>query len=230
MVPVHPERLKPLSRGTVYLKDPAVLGFIRRYLKENLRGPYLEIGPGRGDITREIPDPKTLVECDFRHKDCLSSFSNYIHWDRIENVDPALLRDCRTVVSNLPYGGGVGILVHCVKSLPEVEAYLVILQHQVVEKILGKKSVLSHKMLHLFEVLKIRDIERESFSPVPSVRGALTLLRPKRDIDWGYVEFLNRIRHPRKKLKNNDVSTSCEKRLEDLTPQELLSQYHRSLC
>lgn len=206
-----------IDKGVVYLKDPKYLQYISNILK-NCESPFLEIGPGKGDITKIIPGERLCVECNLRHIKDLEK-ENVI-WSRIEKVKH--LPDVKTCVSNLPYGGGIGILIHCVKSYESIKKYIVILQKEVVDKMINSKSLLHHKMSHLFKIKFLIQLPSSSFNPKPFVNGCLIELIPNQ-IDWKYIDFLNRIKHPRKILKNNGINSYL--RLEQISKEELYQLY-----
>ena len=93
------------KKGTVYLVDPIYLDFIKNLLLE-YPAPFLEIGPGKGHISRVIPDPKSCVEKDEIHKPYLKNLD--VIWDDITNIQ--LNSAFKTCVSNLPFDTSIQIL------------------------------------------------------------------------------------------------------------------------
>lgn len=207
-----------MNKDQVYLIDPLVLKYIGSLIKN--KGKILEVGSGKGNITRFIPYPRLLVEKREKYK----TYNQQLLIKDVLGLKFPL--EIETMVSNLPFDLSVAILLHLRKN-SFIKNYYVIIQKEVYLNIKNKKSKLYYTMNHLFEVIKLLDIPSKSFYPVPKIEGVLLHLKPLWK-DWGYVDFLKKINCPRKKIKKS-VLWDGEQRLGDLSPEQMYKKWKCNL-
>ena len=156
----------------------------------------LEIGPGTGNLTKNILQKKPkkifLIEKDKRLCEILnlklSSFPNYTLFndDILEfNIDKNLSIDL--IFGNLPYNISTQILAKFIKLEkwpPSFSKIVFMFQKEVADRILAKPNtkdfsritVLSNLRLDIVENFKI---SKKSFFPVPKVESEIIVFKPK---------------------------------------------------
>tara|TARA_B100002051_G_scaffold259061_1_gene278112 strand:- start:225 stop:1016 length:792 start_codon:yes stop_codon:yes gene_type:complete len=156
----------------------------------------LEIGPGTGNLTKNILQKKPkkifLIEKDKRLCEILnlklSSFPNYTLFndDILEfNIDKNLSIDL--IFGNLPYNISTQILAKFIKLEkwpPSFSKIVFMFQKEVADRILAKPytkdfsriTVLSNLRLDIVENFKV---SRKCFFPVPKVESEIIVFKPK---------------------------------------------------
>lgn len=183
----------------IYLTNSQTINQIAQIVS-TLEPPFLQIGPGHGNITRVLPKEKLLlVENNLKVQDELKDYT--VIYDKIQNIKHL---DCsyKTLVSNLPFDQSIAILVHCLKYF-DFKDYLVLIDSALFDNIKDSKRLISFKFNHFFSIQKVIKVPKSHFTPI-TVNAVLLHLRPKK-INWTYIDQLNKIRHPRKFLKNNGI-------------------------
>jgi 16S rRNA (adenine1518-N6/adenine1519-N6)-dimethyltransferase len=161
---------------------------------------FVEIGPGRGAITRLLaPSVAALVACEI-DRDLASALRNasipnvrVLEGDFLDTTaarirselegagtTPAAIR----VAGNLPYNVGAPILFHLIdltrQGLPLVDA-TVMLQREVVDRLLARSGtrdygVLSLLIRHRARVERLLDLPPGAFRPAPQVHSGVVRL------------------------------------------------------
>ncbi len=219
--------------GQNFLKNDAIIKrIIQSIPNDNLR--VAEIGPGLGDLTKELITARnvTAFEVDKRLCEHLqSTFSETIHTGKL-NIrcgdvlkdwgDNKLLDEDYHLVANLPYYIATTIILKALKD-EHCQSVLVMVQKEVAEKfsaIPGEKafsglSVLT-QTVGFGELLF--DVGAENFVPPPKVTSSILLIRKNRSEDnQGFENFLKiAFRQPRKKLSKNLTSHYPKDKVETL--------------
>ncbi|MCA9289467.1 MAG: ribosomal RNA small subunit methyltransferase A, partial [Phycisphaerales bacterium] len=249
------------SLGQNFLIDQ---NLIRRLVDESGVGAgslVLEVGPGTGTMTEELLDRGCRVvasELDrglcgllrSRHADdtrfrlvegdCLSGKSSLS-----AAVVDALAGEAFTLVSNLPYGAGTGVLLALLTRHPECRRMAVTVQREVADRLCaeagteayGSISVVAQCVAH---VRRVATLPPECFWPRPEVTSAMVVLdrraEPLTDDAVGVAEFCKRgFAARRKQLRGvlrsmgwgGDASAlsglAPNARLEELSPEQIAS-------
>jgi len=223
--------------GQNFLKNDAIIQrIIQSIPNDNLR--VAEIGPGLGDLTKELVLTRnvTAFEVDTRLCEHLqSTFSEAIHTetlkiqcgDVLENWENnRLLNEDYHLVANLPYYIATTIILKALKD-EHCQSVLVMVQKEVAEKFSaqsGEKafsglSVLT-QTVGLGELLF--DVGSENFVPPPKVTSSILLIVKNRSEDNEDFEAFLKVafRQPRKKLSKN-LSAHYNKDKVDTLLQEL---------
>jgi len=213
--------------GQNFLKNDAIIKrIIQSIPNDNLR--VAEIGPGLGDLTKELILARnvTAFEVDKRLCEHLqNTFSEAIHTatltincgDVLERWgDNKLLDEDYHLVANLPYYIATNIILKALKD-ERCQSVLVMVQKEVAEKFsaeAGQKafsglSVLT-QTVGFGELLF--DVGAENFVPPPKVTSSILLIRKNRSEDnKDFEDFLKvAFKQPRKKLSKN-LSTHYDK-------------------
>ena len=183
----------------------------------------LEVGPGTGNLTREIlrnnPSKMYLVEKDTFLAESLKEIIDErvkIFNEDILNFDENSLSKNKIIVfGNLPYNISTEILSTWITNLKKdywFSDLILMFQKEVADRIVaqfntstyGRLSILANWRLN---INKICDISPDSFSPKPKIQSSLIHFTPKKDFfeinDPSNLEKVTRIffSHRRKMLK-----------------------------
>ena len=206
--------------GQNFLKNDAIIKQIVQSIpNDNLR--VAEIGPGLGDLTKELVTTRnvTAFEVDRRLCEHLQTiFSEAIHAETLKITcgdvlknweDNLLLDEPYHLVANLPYYIATNIILKALKD-ENCQSVLVMVQKEVAEKFsaqAGEKafsglSVLT-QTVGFGELLF--DVGAENFVPPPKVTSSILLIRKERsEENKDFEDFLKiAFKQPRKKLSKN---------------------------
>ncbi|MDX1567697.1 MAG: 16S rRNA (adenine(1518)-N(6)/adenine(1519)-N(6))-dimethyltransferase RsmA [Longimicrobiales bacterium] len=190
-----PKRSRPKrSLGQNFLVDPNLQKKIVGVLNPPPGGEILEIGPGRGALTRhlrELDHPLILVELD----DDLARELNeeygdrddvrVIHGDILEVDLPSVVEDpdTLTVIGNIPYNITTPILFHLLER-PRPREIVLMVQKEVGERIVaeagtGEYGALAVGVQSVARAERLFDVSRHVFRPAPSVDSTVVRIRPR---------------------------------------------------
>ncbi|MEA2048606.1 MAG: 16S rRNA (adenine(1518)-N(6)/adenine(1519)-N(6))-dimethyltransferase RsmA [Campylobacterota bacterium] len=183
--------------------------------------PVAEIGPGLGDLTKELVKVRnvTAFEVDKRLCEHLSSeFEASIHngnfelrcGDVLERWESGtLLDEPYHLVANLPYYIATNIILKAFKD-EHCQSILVMVQKEVAVKFAAKVkqkefSALSVLAASVGEATLCFEVEPEAFVPPPNVTSAVLLIKKKESQDDERFEAFLKVAfaQPRKKLSKN---------------------------
>ena len=214
-----------------------------------------EIGPGLGDLTKELVKVRnvTAFEVDKRLCEHLTTeFEASIHKGRFELrcgdvlerwESGSLLDEPYHLVANLPYYIATNIILKAFKD-EQCQSILVMVQKEVAIKFAASVkqkefSALSVLAQTVGKATLCFEVEREAFVPPPNVTSAVLLIEKNKSLDDKKFEAFLKIAfaQPRKKLSKNlmtvfskDIVNSIFKKLEldsNLRPHEAeTSIYH----
>jgi len=175
------------SLGQNFLTNTAIIKKIVRAGEVAPQDPVLEIGPGKGSLTRELLETGatvTAIEKDSRLipilEDMFAHSPNFnLREEDIKDIDIASLYPKDTpykVIANIPYyiTGFIIRLFLSQKHKPERMGLL--LQKEVVQRIIAndsKESLLSISIKAYGEVRSFGIVKAGSFSPAPKVDSAI---------------------------------------------------------
>ena len=184
----------------------------------------LEIGPGTGNLTKNIlkKKPKRLLVVEKDNdlvKFLYKNFDNQIKIinDDILKIDEnSLDANILTVFGNLPYNISTEILCKWILNIKDkyfwFDQLVLMFQKEVADRIIAKFNTKNYGRLSILsnwklEIEKICDIKPSSFYPKPKIDSSVLLLKPKLNFfplnDPKNLEKLTRIffMHRRKMLK-----------------------------
>jgi 16S rRNA (adenine1518-N6/adenine1519-N6)-dimethyltransferase len=206
--------------GQNFLKNDAIVKrIIQSIPNDNLR--VAEIGPGLGDLTKELVTTRnvTAFEVDKRLCEHLqTTFSDAIHTEKLKIKcgdvlknweDNMLLDEEYHLVANLPYYIATNIILKALKD-KNCQSVLVMVQKEVAEKFSAHSGEKAFSGLSVLTQTVgygelLFDVGAENFVPPPKVTSAILLIVKKRSEDSkGFEEFLKvAFKQPRKKLSKN---------------------------
>ncbi len=196
--------------GQNFLHDPAVINRIVAAIAPAPGQHLVEIGPGRGAITRPLLaacGELDVVELDRDLIEPLAHKLGDAGTLRIHNTD-ALRFDFRTlagkgrlrVVGNLPYNISTPLLFHLLDQADVIEDMHFMLQKEVVERMAaapgsGDYGRLSVMIQYHCEVTRLFSIGPGAFRPAPKVESAFVRLVPHviRPVDVRRYETLENV-------------------------------------
>ncbi|MDJ1407112.1 MAG: 16S rRNA (adenine(1518)-N(6)/adenine(1519)-N(6))-dimethyltransferase RsmA [Candidatus Midichloria sp.] len=180
--------------GQNFLIDESVIANIISMV--NIRdATVLEIGPGVGSMTRELlkASPKKVIAIEF-DENCITSLEllknqypnlEIINADalKIREEDLIVANEKIKVVANLPYNIGTALLVKWLKKINLFSSFTLMLQKEVVYRIVANKSTSAYGSLSvicqwLCYTEKLFDIPGEAFWPAPKVTSSVINLIP----------------------------------------------------
>lgn len=218
--------------GQNFLKnDIYIQKIIQSMPKDNLR--IVEIGPGLGDLTKELVKAKnvTAFEVDKRlceHLGALLETSMRKGNFKLECGDVLerwesgrLLDEPYHLVANLPYYIATNIILKALKDI-HCQSILVMVQKEVADKFAAKVKQKAFSALSVIASSAGRasvcfEVEPEAFVPPPKVTSAVLLIEKEMTRDDRKFEAFLKVAfgQPRKKLMRNLMSTF---------PQEMIEQ------
>ena len=157
----------------------------------------LEVGPGTGNLTKEIikKDPKKIIviEKDKLLLEKLKSEINFnttfINNDILKISEEKLSNELLTVFGNLPYNISTKILTKWILFKGNsfwFDKLILLFQKEVADRIISKSNTKNYGRLSILAnwkltVEKIIDIKPNCFKPVPKVDSTLLVFQPKKD-------------------------------------------------
>ena len=238
------------SLGQNFLFDKNIINIITNCTKIENKN-ILEIGPGTGNLTKEIirkkPKKILLIEKDSKLLDLLkkqyTEDITFINKDVLKINENFLSKEKLVVFGNLPYNISTEILIKWILNLDSkvwFEKLILMFQKEVADRIISKSNTSNYGRLSIMcnwrlNVKKIIDIKPNSFKPRPRVDSSLLIFTPKEKFfrlnSPKTIEKITRIffNQKRKKIKKsfnllfNNANIVAEKLQIDLNlrPQNL---------
>jgi len=156
----------------------------------------LEIGPGTGNLTKNIlkKKPKKLIVIE-KDNDLAKSLKINLE-DNIKIINDDVLKidennldaDVLTVFGNLPYNISTEILCNWILNIKNKNFWfdnlVLMFQKEVADRIIAKFNTKNYGRLSILsnwklEIEKICDVHPSSFFPKPKIDSSLLLLKPK---------------------------------------------------
>jgi len=203
--------------GQNFLIDPNIIHKIVSVLNLNANNHILEIGPGKGALTKQlskIGHQITAIEIDpmlcTYLKDLKLKNVNIIN-KSILDFDCSTIEDDYVIIGNLPYNISTPILF---KFMAEKRwnQLVVMLQKEVAERIVSKENNKKYgrtsiMMQSFFNIELSFHIPNTVFRPMPEIKSSLLSITPKNNHQLDYNNLKNVVqnafKHRRKKLTHN---------------------------
>lgn len=204
----EPSTIPPASRrfGQNFLINEGVIEKIIDALAPSHDETIVEIGPGRGALTKRLLDQAgqlIAIEFDQRLIPLLevefAVRTNFIlvSQDALEVNFCEVIRPARQarVVANLPYNISTAILQRLIEQRSCVTELVLMLQREVVERITApagskERGYLSVLVEAYYTTEKLFDVAPGSFRPVPKVWSSVVRLRSKENLNLSKDEKL----------------------------------------
>jgi 16S rRNA (adenine1518-N6/adenine1519-N6)-dimethyltransferase len=208
---------KRRALGQHYLVDPSVVQLIIGCadIKRNER--VLEIGTGRGILTKRLCKLSKLVEGFELDEANYLETKRHVEGGVIMHLGDAFSTDSSfdVLVSSLPYSES-GTFVEWL-SQRRYDRAIVLLQKEFAEKLMSPPGLRSYRAMSvIFQMSStievVGRIGRAAFAPPPRVSSALVVIRPLRTLDSLQVKYVKRLFSQKKRrlgvaLKNLGLGT-----------------------
>jgi 16S rRNA (adenine1518-N6/adenine1519-N6)-dimethyltransferase len=245
---------RPRKRfGQHFLHDPGVLARLVEAIHPSKTDFMVEIGPGEGALTRhllrgvehfevieldrdlaselaaEFPPPRLIVHC-----------ADALEYD-FTRFPPGM-----RIVGNLPYNISTPLLFHLARFAQRVRDLHLMLQLEVVERMVAAPSTAAYGRLSValqarFRMRKLFKVSKGAFRPPPKVESAVVRLEPLSKILEIDEQLLRRAFSARRKTLRNALpeidfaalGIDSSLRPENLSPEdyarlaEYLASHHR---
>ena len=202
--------------GQHFLVDENILRVIERLAEPSPEDVVLEIGPGRGILTRFLAARVAhvhAVEIDRSLEADLPTVENVeLHWGDALALDLAALEPKpRKLIANLPYNVATPIVVESLDGLPSIEAWCVMVQREVADRFFAVPRTKAYGAVSVLVQLATErtgrhPVTREVFRPRPNVDSTLVAFRRRPlPADWPHVKRAVEaaFAHRRKTLPNS---------------------------
>ena len=212
------------SLGQNFLQDETILKRISDSIKTSKEDLVVEIGPGKGALTKYLKEKESFLICyelDERLKDILQKleddktkiiFKDFLKADILEDSKSFKYENIY-IIANIPYYITTPIIKHVI-NLEKLQSMTLLVQKEVAERLCalpGSKSYgsLTVYLNYYFNINYLFTVNRFAFNPIPKVESAV--INFKRKIDKPKVKNENLLfnlindafKMKRKTLKNN---------------------------
>ena len=212
------------SLGQNFLIDRDVINKIVDEVSACNDDLIIEIGPGRGALTKELKKKECNIiayELDTDLSNILSKLEdNKLHVIYKDFLNSNIKEDIKDIkynnlylVGNLPYYITTPIIEHVIKEDITFSKFTIMIQKEVADRFMAHEKTKDYGYITLvlkyyFEIKKVCDVSKFAFNPVPKVESSVISFIPrKKKLDVNvesYFRFLkNSFRLKRKNLKNN---------------------------
>ena len=184
------------SLGQNFLINKNIIDLIVKNGNINNKISVLEVGPGKGSLTKKIlemkPKDLTVIEKDER----LAVFLQDQFGDRIKIIKDDMMnvsfnsfnKENLIIFGNLPYNISTQILAKWIKMKhlqKFCKKFVLMFQKEVADRIIAKVDTKNYGRLTVLsnwkmKINKIIDIEPDSFIPPPKVHSTLLTFEPKK--------------------------------------------------
>lgn len=237
-----PNRRSPFAKkslGQNFLADET---YVRKIVSAAALGKsdtVIEIGPGRGALTKQLIERAgrvIAIELDPDLARLLANeFGKHNNFDIIEadilNLDISDLAGSRKlkIVANLPYYISTAVLQHLIEQRLSISDMVLMFQREVVNRIVAQpgnsdRGYLTVLVEAFLNVEKLFDVPPTAFRPAPKVWSSVVRIAPRgddRSIAERGSEFERLVsagfRQKRKTILNNLKAASAELKIEDPT-------------
>ncbi len=189
--------------GQHFLADENILGVIGRLAELAPYDVVLEIGPGRGVLTRYLAARVArviAVEIDRDLEPALRDLPGNVDVRYGDALAVELPQDATKLVANLPYNVATPIVVESLDGIPSVGLWCVMVQREVADRFFAHPSTKDYGAVSVLVQLAA---ERTGFHPV-----SRTVFRPPPNVDSALVAF-RRVALPRDYARVKQVVTAA---------------------
>ena len=212
------------SLGQNFLQDETILQNIANSVYTNTSDLIIEIGPGKGALTKYLKKKGSFLICyelDERLKDLLKKYEdNKIKIIFKDFLKANILEDSKNfnyeniyIIANIPYYITTPIIKHII-NLEQLKSMTLLVQEEVARRICalpGSKSYgsLTVYLNYYFQIKYLFKVSKFAFNPVPKVESAVINFERKKEkrkvkSEELFFKLINdSFKMKRKTLKNN---------------------------
>lgn len=232
------------SLGQNFLVDKQILDKIIKNIDLDKNNLIIEIGPGSGNLTKELVKLDSFViafEIDKRLESELSKiesnnfnlyFEDFLKAD-LKGILSKYKYDNLYVVANIPYYITTPI-IQKIYDETEAKEFILMVQKEVGDRFMASPRTKEYNSLSVFlqynyDITKVTNVSKNSFYPVPKVDSAVIKFVKKVDKicalseDKFYKLVKDSFRFKRKNIKNNLKNYDLSK------IEEILKKYNKDL-
>jgi len=183
---------RPRKRfGQHFLADPGVIDAIISTVAPRENDVIVEIGPGRGAITRSLAARAGALHAIELDRDLAAGLRREfdagtnvsIHEADALNFDFGGLGESLRIVGNLPYNISTPLLFHLISYRNHIVDMHFMLQKEVVDRMAAGPGSKTYGRLSImlgchFQIDALFDVDRQAFDPPPDVTSAVVRLAP----------------------------------------------------
>ena len=226
--------------GQNFLTDKKILEDLVSLIKVTENDKLLEIGPGKGDLTKyliNICDYYFGIELDkdllvFLRKKFPKNKKAFIKGD-ILKIDPSEIYASNKfrVIGNIPYNISSPILDWCEKNYENILDMHFMLQKEFALRCVGNEKTSSYGRLsvicnYLYEVTILKEVSKEFFNPIPKVDSLFVRFSPKKNkVNQKELQNLKKVTRALFNKKRKKISNS----LEDILHKESIKKLDLNL-
>jgi len=209
----------PLKKfGQNFLQNKDILKRIVESADINENDTILEIGPGLGDLTKQLLNKTHNVIAIEKDKRLINKLSNLnIKLINQDVLDYKIDLKHYKVIANLPYYITLPIIRKFIESKNPPKLMILLIQKEVAEKICSNKSSLPKLAIQFFAKTEILfNVSKREFKPMPKVDGSVIKIYdiqkniPNINIESFFKTIKLGFQFKRKTLLNN-LSTKFDK-------------------
>ena len=211
--------------GQNFLTDKKLLEDLVNLINVTSNDRVLEIGPGKGDLTKilvNICDSYFGIELDkdlliFLKKKFPKNINAFIGGD-ILKLNPSEIYASKKfrVIGNIPYNISSPILDWCEKHYEKILDMHFMLQKEFALRCAGNEKTSSYGRLsvicnYLYEVKILKEVSKEFFNPVPKVESLFVRFSPKKKkLNQKEFQSLKKVTRALFNKKRKKISNSLE--------------------
>lgn len=220
--------------GQHFLNSKNIADSVVFEAKITKKDTVFELGTGFGILTPLLcKKAKKVISIDADQKLYQTA---KIQFEKIENLtlkqgDGFKNKDSfKIFVSNLPYSKSKDAIEWLAQK--KFSHGIIMVQKEFADKLL-EKSFKKRKAIniianHTLEITKLSNVGKNNFDPPPKVDSVILKIIKKQTIDKKLIETINRIFSYRRKtiqniLKQFDIATTSDKRLDDISGEEIVN-------
>ena len=212
------------SLGQNFLQDENILKQIAKSITTNKNDLIIEIGPGKGALTKYLKRKNSFLICyeiDTRLKPILSKYEdNLTKMIYKDFLQANIIEDSKHftyeniyIMANIPYYITTPIIKHII-NLDKLKSMTLLVQKEVAERFTAKPKTKAYGSLtvylnYYFNIHYLFEVSRFAFNPVPKVESAVINFerkeeKPKVKNEELFFKLINdSFKMKRKTLKNN---------------------------
>ena len=226
--------------GQNFLTDKKLLEDLVNLINVASNDRVLEIGPGKGDLTKilvNICDSYFGIELDkdlliFLKKKFPKNINAFIGGD-ILKLNPSEIYASKKfrVIGNIPYNISSPILDWCEKHYEKILDMHFMLQKEFALRCAGNEKTSSYGRLsvickYLYEVTVVKEVSKEFFDPMPKVESLFVRFSPKKkEVNQKELQNLKKVTRALFNKKRKKISNS----LEDVLQKESIDKLDLNL-
>ena len=212
------------SLGQNFLIDNNIIKKIVEEINVTNDDLIIEIGPGKGALTKQLKTKKTNLICyeiDQDLKNILTPleddktkiiYQDFLKADILNDIKDYKYNNLY-IVGNLPYYITTPIIEHLLNANIKFKKLTIMIQKEVAERFMAKPGTRDYGYFtvlldYYFNINRVCNVSRNSFNPIPNVDSTILSLSPKENINIDdktkYFNFVKQcFAQKRKTLRNN---------------------------